>query len=153
MFDTFMSLPLHVLVLHFTVVLLPIGAAATVAIMLKPAWRTQFARYVAAGNAALLVLTFVTVRAGYALQDKLDPTHESVPNNDHEELGVTLMWIMVALAVVSVVSWLATRMDNLAPAALTGLAVVVALLAVVSAGFTVVTGHTGSESHWGGLYK
>lgn len=150
MFDSFMSLPVHVLVLHFTVVLVPMGAVGTVAVMVKPEWRTRFARYVAAANAGLLVLTFVTVRAGYALQTKLGG---EVPNNDHEALAETLLWIMVALAVLSLVTWQATRRDNLAPAVMTGLAAVVALLAVVSIGYTVVTGHTGSESHWGGLYK
>ncbi len=152
MFDTFMSLPLHVLVLHFAVVLIPMGAAATVAVMLRPAWRDRLAMYVAAGNLALLVLTFVTVRAGYALQEKLDPTKQSVPTNNHEQLAETLLWIMVGLTVVSVITWLAVRMDSFAPAAATGLAAVVAVLAVTSAGFTVVTGHTGSDSHWGSLY-
>lgn len=153
MFDSFLNLPLHVLVLHFTVVLVPLGAMATVAVMVRQQWRARFAPFVAAGNVALLGLTFVTVRAGIALQHRLDPTGESVPTHDHEAFGKALLWVVLALAVVSMVTWAASRAANFAPAALTGLAAVVAALAVVSAGMTVVTGHTGSESHWGALYK
>lgn len=148
-----MNLPVHVLVLHFAVVLIPMGAMATIAVMVRQEWRTKFAMYVAAGNVGLLALTFVTVRAGLDLQVKLDPTRQNVPTNDHETFGKALLWIVLALAVVSVITWLASRADNFAPVALTGLAGVVALLAFASAGMTVVTGHTGSESHWGALYK
>ncbi|HVE26669.1 MAG TPA: hypothetical protein VNC22_14770, partial [Sporichthya sp.] len=78
MFDSFLGLPLHVLVLHFTVVLVPLGAMATVAVMVRHDWRARFLPHVAAGNVALLALTFVTVRAGLALQGDLDPTRTSV---------------------------------------------------------------------------
>ena len=148
-----MNLPLHVLVLHFAVVLIPMGATATIAVMARPQWRTRFAPYVAAGNIALLALAFVTVRAGIALQHHLDPTGENVPTHDHEAYGKALLWTVFALAVVSTVTWFASRAPRFGPAALTGLAGVVALLAFASAGMTVITGHTGSESHWGAIYK
>src|SRR3954468_22252925 len=148
-----MGLPLHVLVLHFTVVLVPIGGMATAAVMVRQQWRDRYLAHVAAGNLALLALTFVTVRAGLALQGDLDPTRTSVPTHDHEAFGKALLWIVVALAAVSLITWLASRADNFAPAALTGLAAVVVLLAVASAGMTAVTGHTGSESHWGAISR
>lgn len=153
MFDSFMGLPLHVLVLHFAVVLIPLGATATIAVMVRQDWRTRYSAFVAAGNVALLGLAFVTVRAGLALQHHLDPTRQSVPTHDHEAYGKALLWIVLALAVVSVVTALAARAPHFAPTALTGLAAVVAVLAVISAGITVITGHTGSESHWSALYK
>lgn len=148
MFDSFFGLPLHVFVLHFTVVLLPIGASATIAVMLRPAWRARFAQYVAGGNVGLFVLTFITLRSGYALQTDLGG---GVPVNDHEALAETLLWIMLALAVLSVTTWLGTRTGGMAPTVLTGLGVTVALVAAVSIGFTIATGHTGSNSHWGFL--
>lgn len=154
MFDTFLwfDLPLHVFVLHATVMLLPLGAIATLAIFLRPAWRAKYLRIAAAANVGLLVLTFITVRSGYALQDKLGGA-ESVPTNDHEKWGEITLWIMVGLALASVITWLASRQfEDRSPTAVTGLAVVVAALAVASGAMTVVTGHTGSESHWGFLY-
>lgn len=168
MFDQFMDLPIHVLVLHFAVVLIPLCGVLTALVFLKPALRTRsvplpmigrpaiqapFAALAAGLNAGMLALTFVTVRAGYALQEKLDPSKANVPNNNHEQFGNLLLWIVLAVTIVSVITVLASRMNTFAPSALTGLAVVVAALAVASVGMTVVTGHTGSESHWGFLYE
>ncbi|MGQ0629804.1 MAG: cupredoxin domain-containing protein [Sporichthyaceae bacterium] len=150
MFDTFFGLPLHVFVLHATVVLLPLGAIATVAVILRPAWRAKYLAIVTAANVGLLVLTFVTVRAGYALQDKLGG---GVPSNDHEKWGEITLWIMVGLALACVLTLLVSRRyEERSPAAVTGLAAVVAALAVASGVMTTVTGHTGSDSHWGFLY-
>lgn len=146
MFDTFRGLPLHVLVIHFVVVLVPMGATATIAVMVRPAWRAQFARYVAAGNVALLGLTFVTVRAGLAFKKRLDPTGEGgLPGYDHQTYGEILLWIMLALATVSVITWLAARADQFHPAALSGLVAIVVLLAVAAIGMTMVTGETGAK--------
>lgn len=168
MFDSFMGLPVHVLVLHFAVVLIPIGAAFTALVFLKSSLRAKvvtvpmisrapaevpMGALAAMLNIGLLVLTFVTVRAGYALQSKLDPSKENVPNNDHEKYGELLLWIVLALAIVSVITYAVSRMDNFAPTALTGLAAVVAALALATVAMTIITGHTGSDSHWGFLYE
>lgn len=154
MFDTFMDLPLHVLVLHFAVVLLPLSATVTVAALLRPACREKFAAPVAALNVAMLALTFLTYKSGGALKDKLNPTGnpKGAPSNDHEEWAQILLWIMVALAVVAVIVWLTGRMEGMLPAAVTGLVLVAVGLAGAAAVMTVVTGHTGSKSHWGYLY-
>ncbi|MGQ0623278.1 MAG: hypothetical protein ACT4PP_01280 [Sporichthyaceae bacterium] len=168
MFDQFLDLPLHVLVLHFAVVLIPVCGVFTALVFLKPSLRTRpvsvpmigrppltlpMVALATALNVAMLVLTFVTVRAGYALQEKLDPSKENVPNNDHEKYGELLLWIVLALTIVSILTVLVTRIDSFAPTARTGLAVVVAALAAASIVLTVVTGHTGSQSHWGFLYE
>jgi hypothetical protein len=153
-FDTFLDLPLHVLVLHFAVVLLPLSATLTAAVFLRPTWRAKFAAPAAALNVGMLVLTFVTVRSGEALKDKLNPSGDpnGPPTGDHEEYAKVLLWIVVALAAVSVVAWFAGRMRGMLPAAVLGLGLVVGGLAVAAAVMTVVTGHTGSESKWGYLY-
>jgi uncharacterized membrane protein len=154
LFETFMDLPLHVLVLHFAVVLLPLSALVTVAVFLRRAWREDYGGPVAALNVAMLALTFVTYKAGEALKSNLNPTDspKGVPTHHHEGYGTTLLWIMVALAVVAVVTWAVGRRPGMMPAAVTGLSVIVAGLAVASATLTVITGHTGSQSHWGYLY-
>lgn len=147
MFDSFFGLPLHVFVLHATVILVPLSAPVTAAVFLRPQWR-RFGAFAAAWNVALLVLTFVTVRAGYNLQKDLGG---QVPTNDHEAYGETLLWIVLALAVTSVLACAAMRSQSPPAALVTGIGGVVALLAVASLVLTVVTGHSGSESHWGYL--
>lgn len=149
MFDTFLDLPTHILVSHFVVVLIPLSALATIAVALRKAWREKYARPLAAGNVAMLALTFVTMRAGEDLRDRYRGLGDAqTPKFDHETLGRTLVWIMVALAVVSLASWAVEPLRAVAPAAVRGLAGVVALLAASSIVFAVLAGHTGSESHW-----
>jgi hypothetical protein len=154
-FDKFMGLPLHVLVLHFAVVLLPLSATVTAAVFLRPEWRQKFAGPAVILNLGMLVLTFVTVQSGEALKDKLNPDNspKGPPSNDHEEYAQVLLWIMVALAVAAAVAWFAGRTEGMLPAAAMGLALVVGGLAVAAAAMTVVTGHTGSDAKWGYLYE
>lgn len=149
MFDTFLGLPVHVLVLHFTVVLVPLSATATLAVLLRRPWREAYAGRLAAVNAAMLVLTFVTVRAGLALQDRYQSIGDNgVPRYDHEAFGKALLWVVLALAVTSAAAWLATRRASVPDAAGLGLGALAGALAVAAIVLTVVTGHTGSESHW-----
>jgi uncharacterized membrane protein len=149
LFDTFMGLPIHVLVSHFVVVLIPLTAVATIAVALRKAWREKYAAPLAAGNVAMLALTFVTMRAGEDLKDRYRGLGDAqTPKFDHEKLGQTLVWIMVALAVVSLAIWALQPVRAVAPAAVLGLAGVVALLATSSVVFAVLAGHTGAESRW-----
>lgn len=149
MFNTFMGLPVHILVSHFVVVLIPFSAMATIAVALRKPWRDKYVVPLVAVNVAMLVLTFVTMRAGEKLKDRYRGLgDQSTPKFDHEDLGRTLLWIMAALAVASLLIWAAEPMRNVAPAAVLGLAGVVALLAASSIVLAVMAGHTGAESHW-----
>lgn len=71
MFDTVRGLPLHVLVLHATVILVPLGALITTAVLLRSSWRQHYFGLLAAFNLGLLALTFITVQAGAELQEQL----------------------------------------------------------------------------------
>ena len=148
MFDTFMGLPLHVLVLHVTVVLIPLGAVAVAAVFCQPVWRQRYGRVMVGVSLGMLVLAFVTVQAGQELQNRFRRIGDTnVPRDDHEMFGRALLWIVLALAVATALAALADRQG--APAALgTGFGVIVAALAVASIVLTVIAGHTGSKSHW-----
>lgn len=153
MFDTFTGLPMHVLVIHFVVVLVPLSAMATIAVFLRPAWRERYAAPVAALNVAMLVLTFVTVEAGWDLQSRYRKLGDTqAPKNHHEGLGKALLIIVLVLAVASVGTW-AGGVAKLPALAVTGLAGLVAVLAVASIVLTVLTGDAGSRSHWADFIK
>jgi hypothetical protein len=144
----------HVLVLHFTVVLVPITAVATTAVFLYGPWREAYGGRMVVANLVMLALTFVTVRAGLDLENRYRTIGNSaVPRNDHEALGRTLLWIVLALAIATVCAWSVGRRTNLPEAAGLGIGVVVGALAVASLVFTVLTGHTGSKSHWEDFVK
>ena len=150
MFDTFLGLPLHVLLLHFTVVLIPLAAIATTAVFWWKPWRRFAGAPLVAVNAALLVLTFVTVQSGQNLQNRFQRIGDmNVPRDDHETFGRALLWIVLALAVVTLIGWLAGRRSAFSGAVRTALGVVVAGLAAASIVLAVLAGHTGSSSHWG----
>jgi uncharacterized membrane protein len=149
MYDTFMGLPLHVLLLHFVVVLLPLSAVASAAVFFRASWRSRYAPFVVANNVAMLVLTFITVQAGQELQNRFVWIGDTaVPRNNHETIGRTLLWVVLALALVSLAAWLVDRRGGMPNVVNLGGAAVVAGLAVAAIVLTVLAGHTGSKSHW-----
>ncbi len=149
MFDTFTGLPIHILVSHFAVVLIPIGATATIAVALYKPFREKYLALLAIGNIGLLAMAFVTLRAGEDLMDRYRELGDtSTPKFDHESLGRTLVWIMLATTIATMVMWAAQPLGAKAPAAMLALGGIVAALAVTSLWFSYRAGHTGSESHW-----
>ncbi|MGR7001166.1 DUF2231 domain-containing protein [Yinghuangia aomiensis] len=71
MFDTVFGLPVHVLVLHFAVVLVPLAALATIAVAVRPAWLPRFGVWVAALDAVMVVLVWATKESGEKLLKRI----------------------------------------------------------------------------------
>lgn len=154
MFDTFTGLPTHILVSHFAVVLIPMGATATIAVVLRKQWREKFAGLLALANIGLLAMAFVTLRAGEDLMDRYRELGDTTsPRFDHEDLGRTLVWIMLATTIASMLVWVAQPMATKAPVVMWALAGIVTALAVTTLVFSYRAGHTGSESHWKDFIK
>lgn len=154
MFDTFMGLPTHILVLHFTVVLVPLSAFATIAVFLRTEWRKKYAGWLAMLNVAMLAVTFVTVRAGWDFQHRFRILGDTeTPGDNHENLGKALLWIMVALAALAVIAWWICRMPNLTPVVGLGLGGLVASVAVASIVLTALAGHTGAKTTYADFIK
>jgi hypothetical protein len=152
--DTFMGLPVHILILHATVVLVPLVGLVTIAVFLWPAWRKKFAAPVALLNVVMLALTWATVRSGEDFKHRFRIQGDTrTPEYDHERWGKDLLWWVLALAIVAVLVWGIGRLPNLPGVVGIGLGSVVAVLAVVSIVFTAVTGHTGAEGNWKGFIK
>jgi hypothetical protein len=143
MFDTIFGLPMHVLLVHATVISLPAAALATIAVVARPAWRARFAPWVAVLNVAMLALTFVTVRSGLAFFNRLDQIEVA---RRHRDLGNILLWIVVAFAVASVVLWAVQRARQ--PILAAGVAALVVLLGGATAVQTLLVGHSGSTAVW-----
>ncbi len=56
MFDTFQGLPVHALIVHATVVLLPLMCLVTVLVAVRPRLRAKYAWWTFAADVALIAL-------------------------------------------------------------------------------------------------
>ena len=68
MFDTVLGLPVHPLVVHAVVVLVPLSAVGAVAIALVPRWRERYGVLVLLLSTAALAMVPVATRSGDSLE-------------------------------------------------------------------------------------
>ena len=64
MFDLVNGIPLHPLVVHAVVVLLPLAVVGTIAIVLRPSWRVRYGPLVVLAAAVSTVLMPVATSSG-----------------------------------------------------------------------------------------
>ena len=114
MFDLINGLPVHPLVVHAVVVLLPLAVLGTIAIALRPAWRLPYGYFVVGAAAVATVLLPVSTSSGEALEERVGNPGE------HAELGDQLIWfalpLLILLVALVVMEWRRARED----AAVTG---------------------------------
>lgn len=160
MFDLINGLPIHPLVVHAVVVLLPLGIIGTVALAVRPAWRKTHGWLVLGITAAATVLVPVATSSGEDLEKRVgDP-------GEHAELGDQLIWFALPLLVLVAALVYLDRRASLSAAdpvptgeggehtaggsrALTTVAVL-AVVAAVAAGVQVYrVGDSGARAAWG----
>ncbi len=145
-FDTVAGLPLHPLVVHAAVVLLPLAALVLVTLVAVRRWRAALAVPTLLALAGGTAAAFVAAESGEALAARV-----GVPG-EHEQWGSLTPGFAAALLVVAGGWYLLQRRDpRSAPAALptrvaAGLTV---LLALAVTGLTVLAGHSGAVAVWG----
>jgi uncharacterized membrane protein len=149
--DAIGGVPLHPLVVHAVVALIPLAAIGVFLIAIVPKWRARFGSlvFVAASVAAGLVP--VATQSGESLSHVVG---ESDVLERHEDLGQTVLWGVIPLAVVALLLWWIGARDEKGRgvrrwvsflAALIG--VVVAIGAMVQ---IVLVGHSGAKAVWAG---
>lgn len=148
-FDSIAGLPLHPLVVHFAVVLLPLAALGLVVLVAVPKWADRFGWLTLAGLTVGTGAAFVAKQSGEALAARVgDP-------GSHESWGDALPWLALGLLVLAGAWFLLHRRDRAAgqprsPGTLAA-GVIAALLALIVTGATVVVGHTGAQAAWAGV--
>jgi uncharacterized membrane protein len=147
MFDTINGLPIHPLVVHAVVVLLPLSILGVLALVIRPAWRARYGVLVAACALLVTGLIPVATSSGESLEK-----HVGNPG-EHAELGDQLIWFALPLLIAAVALVLVERgiTDRIARRPLAGTVVsVVAVLAAVAAGVQVYrVGDSGARAAWG----
>lgn len=142
MFDTFAGLPLHALINHAVVVLLPLMAVVTIVVAVRPNLRERFMWWVVGANGLMFVVTLVTKESGEALQERLGGQIAQ----EHAALGSVLPWFALFLALASAGSAVTAQNKALRPIA----AVVSIVAAIAAVVWTVRTGDAGARAVWGG---
>jgi uncharacterized membrane protein len=160
--DTVNGLPLHPLVVHAVVVLLPLACLGVIAIALRSSWRARYGGVVVAITAAATVAIPVATKSGENLAARVGSPGQ------HADLGDTLIWFALPLLAVAVALFalhrVATRADAPASAAATATArgasplmLFVAALAVIIAGANLVQvyriGDSGARVVWQGVVE
>ncbi len=157
MFDLINGLPVHPLVVHAVVVLLPLASIGAIAIALRPSWRRQYGVLVVACAAFATVLIPVATSSGEALERRVgDP-------GAHASMGDQLIWFAIPLLVlVSALVWFDRRANSSlgtdpvqtqSAGGKVGLVHVIAALTVIAALATTVqvyrVGDSGARAAWG----
>lgn len=149
-FDLVTGLPVHPLIAHFAVVLLPLAASGLLVALVLPSFRKRFGILMVLGVLGGAVAAFIAAQSGEQLAQRVGEPQE------HAELGELLPYVGIGLALVSV-AWfyLSSRADkeDTAPiqnqAVLTNISAGVSfILAFAAIAGTTVVGHSGAAAVW-----
>ena len=150
MFGSFDGLPIHALVVHAAVLLVPLAALLGI-LFLRPAWRMALRWPLVAAAAFATVTVFVARQSGEVLKEALgdqlkDNTAGKIVER-HQDLSDRLwLWLLVFLAASVVVALVLPRLTT--PLAGGAAAIIVAALALVVIVLVAYTGHQGSTAVW-----
>ena len=155
MLDTFFGLPVHALIVHATVVIVPTAAIVVAGAAFWPRFRSWAGYLPLLLGLAALVLVPLSTGSGEALEERVP---ETALVEQHAEMAEGLLpWVIllvVAGLALAVVRWRErpSAPGNRLPSALM---VAVVLVAVVGAVGTTVQiariGHAGAKASWSGV--
>ncbi len=156
------GIPLHPLVIHAVVVLLPLAALGTVAIAVRPAWRRAFGVPVLLIALAGVAAVPVATQTGEQLQNALPGPNPAIAF--HQSLGEMLLpYAAVFLVLLAVTVVIGIRADRAATPdgggttvatrsrVVTVAGVLAALAGLVVTGLVIWIGHAGATAVWQGI--
>ena len=145
LFDTIAGLPIHPLVVHAAVVLLPLGALGLIAMVVKPTLQERYGSLIMAVIVMGAGSAFVADQSGEALAARVGSPGE------HEEWGERLVMSAMLLTVVALVWWIRRRRSQRSGSTAAGAGLLggaAALLGVIVIGMAVAAGHSGATAAW-----
>lgn len=143
--DEILGLPVHPLVVHAVVVLVPLTTVGLAVAVVSRPWAERL-RVVLAGLSVLAAGSAVVARqSGESLLARVPGSAEVAR---HSDLASGLPWLLVALAVLTV-GWAWGHAGGRRYATAAGVAALIAALAATV--WTVLAGHSGAVSVWGDL--
>jgi uncharacterized membrane protein len=142
-FDTVAGLPVHALVVHVVVVLVPLTALGATAMALVPRWSVRFGVLVPLFALASTVAALVAQVSGEQLASRVGLPAE------HAQLGMSVKWFAIALLLVTTALWWADRRRaGPRPTGVRVLSVLVIVIAIAGTWWVVLTGDSGARAVW-----
>jgi hypothetical protein len=146
--DEVVGIPLHPLIVHAAVVLVPLAALGTLLITVVPRWRSAYGWLVVATSGVAVVTVPLATRTGRRLTELREfggPVLERI--QQHEAMGDRVIWAVVPMFLLNLVAILALRAGR--PARhVTVVAALASVAAVAAVVLVVLTGHLGSMAVW-----
>ncbi|MFL6024242.1 MAG: DUF2231 domain-containing protein [Marmoricola sp.] len=143
MFDLINGVPIHPLVVHAVVVLLPLAILGTLAIVARPAWRERYGHLVLGCAVVATALIPVATSSGESLEK-----HVGDPGK-HAQLGDQLIWFAIPLLLLDLALVYLSRRGPRQGSALKVVAVL-SVVAALAAGVQVYrVGDSGARAAWG----
>ncbi len=149
-FDLINGIPVHPLVVHAAVVLVPLTALGLIVMAIWPRFSARYGWLVVASGVIATVSSFAAKESGEVLEGRVGE-----PGYDHAELGDLMPIFAAVLLVAVVVLWLIDRSAPAeGPAPRRGLRITVAVVGVVIAlgnlFWVYRVGDSGAKSVWSG---
>jgi cytochrome b involved in lipid metabolism len=145
-FDLVFGLPVHPLIDHFVVVLVPMFAILQILIVIKPKLKEKFGWVTVYGLAVALVVTVIASKSGESLALRV-----GYPG-DHAEQGETLVPVVAALFISSAI-WMTFTEKLELPIKpfkkfIPWIGKASAVISLAAIGATLIVGHSGAKAVW-----
>jgi hypothetical protein len=148
MFDTVMGLPIHALVVHGVVILVPLAAVGLIAVAVRPSWRRPYAPLVAALATIGLAMVPVATRSGQKLEERINAGGVVADQiQKHEDMANRVLWPTLAMWLLAVLLLVMDRRGRTGTQ-MTVVAVLSVVAAIGAATLVALAGHLGSTAVW-----
>lgn len=152
LFEQVQGLPLHPLVVHVVVVLVPLSALGAVAVAARPSWARPYGPLVAVGAVLAALAAYVSQQAGNSLLVANGYSGAKAEALEvHGRWGLYTVVSVAGFALLMVVAAVLARRDHRPPVTRV-VAVVAALVGILGTVFTLLAGHSGATSVWGYVF-
>ena len=146
MFDLITGLPIHPLISHAVVVVVPLAAIGALILTFVAKWRSTYLPLVYIAVLLSPITAFIATQSGEALSERV-----GLPKS-HSTLGERLALVVLAFAIIFSIWFAIEKSDRVrtkVPKLLQQVVkVFVPLLAIASLVLTVLVGHSGAEATW-----
>ena len=139
LFDLFLGLPVHVLITHVVVVLLPLSAFALISLVFLPKLRKNYLLLTLIGLGVSVVAAFIAKESGEALSYRVGTP------SVHTEWGEKTLLIAVALFISALIWQFLLKRKNKFTFIAGYVGVILAITALV---ISYLAGHSGAKASW-----